>query len=96
MPTPIKNITYLTAAQSQGPVVMHPRLVFLPGWGAAAVRVAPPMWMILRHAAPQGQGALRLKVRRILTMGLAAQIMTPFWRKGSGRPLRGQLWPRTR
>ena len=97
MATPTKNITYLTGIYAVGRVVLptEPPPV-LEGLVALRAQVAPPLWRPIAYVQAQPRAGRVLVAVATHMQAFSALKMTVFWRAGSGRPKRGQLWPRTR
>ncbi len=97
MATPTKAITYLAGIYSMGQVVLptEPPPV-LVGLIASRAQVAPPLWRPIAYVQAQPRAGRVLVAVATHMQAFSAVKMTVFWRDASGRPKRGQLWPRTR
>lgn len=97
MATPVLALTYLSGTYLVAPVAIPHPAAFQPHpvVGSRMV-VPPPLWLRIQWAKPQSAAPMRLQRSFRVSPALQASVLTLFWRKGCGRPLKGQLWPRTR
>lgn len=97
MPSPTKAITYLNGAYPRSSTVFK-AVDASPSvrLKARSIQMLPPFWrrVTFTFAAPSSRVlVISKKTYRIARIAMKTTI---FWRNRGGRPLRGQLWPRTR
>ena len=99
MATPTKNITYLTGiftVAGASPLPAPPPLVVQGMIPVGVEWVSHPLRWPVYQGYPQPVAQMVVGPTPLKVVGYTALKMTVFWRTGSGRPKRGQLWPRTR
>ena len=93
---PAKAITYLTGANAKARTPFVHRPLVLAARTSLIARVARPRWKPLNMSGAKPQARTLFVPRPLVLAALAGLKLTLFWRAKSGRPLKGQLWPRTR
>ena len=93
MPTPTKNITYLTDALPRARPVMPPVAMLSRGCTALGLFVSPSLWRPLSYSAPQARGRTVLIPRPLYLRAMTALKTTLFWRANPSAILKGQQYP---
>lgn len=93
MPTPVKNITYLSGAVSIAPVVSPPKPLDLAALHGVLMRQAPPLWKPVRLSTVQPVARTILIPKSLYLRAMVILRMTPFWRRNPDAIGKGQQLP---
>lgn len=95
MPSPTKNLTYLTTPTQRAVLPPMPAFSGVPGGRTSvALRQPPPFrWALVRRAGQTG-GLPRLLLEPVPFSGFARAVARTLWFRGSRRILVGQINPK--